>query len=266
MEVRFLGWAGLELHAGGTSLLVDAVADAASIPVIGEWAVGETVAPDGRFDGALVTHFHGDHADAPTLVAALREGAPVVCPEPGIGEGLETIAIAGAEQAFAQAPFEVRHTQPWETHELGAFTVTAVPAVDGVGEPQVSWVVEAGGVRILHGGDTMWHGHWWNIASRLGPIDCAFLPANGAVVDFLHRQPAARVPAAMTPEQAVEAAHALGARRLVPIHYGTFAHQRMYVEREDVPDAVAAAAAERGLEVGVLAVSQRTQVSAAAVV
>ncbi|HEV2062382.1 MAG TPA: hypothetical protein VGR12_05975, partial [Solirubrobacteraceae bacterium] len=89
MEVRYLGWAGLEVHADGTSLVIDPVADATAIPVIGEWAVGETVPPEGEFDGGLVTHLHGDHADAPSLAAALRDGAPVLCPERGTGEGLE---------------------------------------------------------------------------------------------------------------------------------------------------------------------------------
>jgi L-ascorbate metabolism protein UlaG (beta-lactamase superfamily) len=266
MQVRFLGWVGLELHAGDSSLVIDPLADPSAIPIIGEWAAGETVAPAGGADAGLVTHLHGDHGDAATLTFALRPGAPVVCPEPGIGEGLETIAIAGAEKEFAEAPFEVRRVRPWESHEFGAFTVTAVPAVDGTGDPQVSWVVEAEGVRVFHGGDTMWHGHWWNIATRLGPIDWAFLPANGVLVDFPHRQPATSVPAVLTPEQAVEAARALQARRLVPIHYGTFAHERMYVEREDVPAAVTAAAAGRGVQVGVMTAGETAQVSAAAAV
>ena len=55
---------------------------------------------------------------------------------------------------------------PWETEEIGPFTITAVPAVDGFGDPQVSWVIAAAGRRILHAGDTLFHGSWWLIAGR----------------------------------------------------------------------------------------------------
>jgi L-ascorbate metabolism protein UlaG (beta-lactamase superfamily) len=34
-------------------------------------------------------------------------------------------------------------------------TVTAVPAVDGFGDPQVSWVIDGGGRKIIHRGDTL---------------------------------------------------------------------------------------------------------------
>ena len=32
---------------------------------------------------------------------------------------------------------------PWETVDAGGFRCTALPAVDGLGGPQVSWAVEA---------------------------------------------------------------------------------------------------------------------------
>jgi hypothetical protein len=41
----------------------------------------------------------------------------------------------------------VRAARPFEPLLVGDFTVTAVPAVDGYGAPQVSWVVDGGGRR-----------------------------------------------------------------------------------------------------------------------
>jgi L-ascorbate metabolism protein UlaG (beta-lactamase superfamily) len=266
MDVRFLGWAGLEVRADGATLLVDLLGDPADWPYFREAAVGRTVAPSAQADAALVTHLHRDHADADALAAALPEGAPVLGPPAAEGEGLETIALAEAGAALDAGPFALRRMRPWETAEIGPFTVTALPAVDGTGDPQVSWAIEAGGARIVHGGDTMWHGWWWTIAARLGPIDCAFLPANGVVVDFPHRQPPVSVPVALTPEQAVEAARALGARRLVPIHFGTYFHERMYRERRDVAEAVVRAASERDVRVDLLDPGDVTQVRAAAAV
>jgi L-ascorbate metabolism protein UlaG (beta-lactamase superfamily) len=94
-------------------------------------------------------------------------------------------------------------------------------------------VISGGGRKLFHGGDTMWHGHWWSIAEQYGPFDAAFLPMNGAINRA--RKAAVDVPSTLTPEQAVAAAEVLRAGVLVPIHYGV--NSAVYVEH---PDAVAA--------------------------
>jgi L-ascorbate metabolism protein UlaG (beta-lactamase superfamily) len=94
---------------------------------------------------------------------------------------------------------------------------TPVPAEDGFGAEQVSWVIGWGGQRYFHGGDTQWHGKFDLIGAQFGPFDTAFLPINGARVQ---RDPMPETPAVLTPEQAIDAALLLGARRVVPIHYG----------------------------------------------
>ncbi|MDC6171433.1 MBL fold metallo-hydrolase, partial [Paucibacter sp. XJ19-41] len=137
----------------------------------------------------------------------------------------------------------------WEPQLLGDFTATAVPASDGFGDPQVSWVVSAGGRRIFHGGDTLWHGHWWRIGRQLGPFDAAFLPINGA--RFGWRQPISGQPGVLTPEQAVAAATVLGARRLIPIHYGV-SGMAEYVEVEDPLARLRAAAREKPVAIQAL--------------
>src|SRR3546814_19561889 len=78
----------------------------------------------------------------------------------------------------------------------------------------MSWVVSAGGRRIFHGGETLWHGHWWRIGRQFGPFDAAFLPVNGA--RFGLRKPVSGLPGVLTPKKAVAPANLLGARRLVP--------------------------------------------------
>jgi L-ascorbate metabolism protein UlaG (beta-lactamase superfamily) len=76
------------------------------------------------------------------------------------------------------------------------------------GHPQVLWVIEGGGKRIIHCGDTLWHGYWWNIGQAYGRFDLAFLPING------FRQVSGRyidsgVPMSLTSEQTVAAARIL---------------------------------------------------------
>lgn len=201
---------------------------------------------------ALVTHLHGDHTDVAAIARALAGGGPVLRPEEASGNGLETVATLHAETGLREAGLPTRVLEPWETAQIDEFTVTAVPAVDGFGDPQVSWVIEAGGRRIFHGGDTIFHGSWWLIAMRLGPLDAAFVPVNGAVCDFPHRQPPSPLAASMDPLQAATAVKVLGARVAVPVHYDAIHKPPVYSQVDDPPGAFGAAASRLGIESQIL--------------
>lgn len=253
MEIRRLGWAGLEVAAGGRSLVIDLLEDMSSMASF----VGEPLGPLPRPShpgamGALVTHLHGDHTDAPAVAGALGPDGIVLRPHAARGEGLETIATLGAETGLAEAGVATRVVEQWETIDLDPFRVTAVPAVDGFGDPQVSWVVEAGGRRIFHGGDTVFHGSWWLIAMRFGPFDAAFLPANGALCDFPHRQPPSPLVCTMDPTQAAAAAKLLRAEMAVPIHYDLIHRPPVYSQVDRPAQAFAEAAAEQGVAARVI--------------
>lgn len=255
LELRRLSCAGLEITSGDDVLLIDPLVELDAILrlVLAE-EEEPLVAPAAQGDacGVLVSHLHRDHADASAIRHALAPHGRLLGPPVGPDDSFAQTAIAGVEQELDDLGLTLEPTSPWTSVALGAFEVTAVPASDGTGDPQVSWVVAAGGRRILHGGDTLWHGAWWKIAARLGPIDVAFLPINGAVISFPWTQPAADAPASMTPEQAIEATRALCADRLVPTHYGLLYHADLYREREDPAPAAVAAGARRGVDVTVL--------------
>src|SRR5438552_2075193 len=87
----------------------------------------------------------------------------------------------------------------------------AAVVIDGLGDPQVSWLVEAEGQRALHLGDMIFHGYWWRMARRHGPFDVVLTPINGAVIDFPHLQPPSPLAAALEPEQAALAGDLLQA-------------------------------------------------------
>ena len=219
MQIRRLGWAGIELEHEGSRVVIDLFEDNSPLEAFTGPVHTDLPAPAPGVDAALVTHLHTDHADPGAIERALRAGGPVLRPHPATGDGLETIALLGAETALAERELELVPLREWESNRLGPFTITAVPAVDGFGDPQISWVVEAGGKRVFHGGDTIFHGYWWLIAMRCGPIDVALLPINGARCDFPHRQPPSPLAAVLEPEQAAAAAQVLGAGLAVPIHY-----------------------------------------------
>ena len=262
MNIRRLGWAGIELESAGHTAVIDAIDDLGQLAqIVGEPRTPLLAAREGA-SLALVTHLHRDHTDAAAIARALDPAAGVLLrPAPATGEFLEIAAMVPAENELAGADLaDVRVVEPWQTTTVGPFTATAVPAVDGFGDPQVSWIVEADGVTIFHGGDTTFHGSWWLTAMRHGPVDVAFLPCNGAVCDFPHRQPASPIPAAMTPEQAGVAASLLQAKLTVPIHYDAIDAPPVYA-----PVADAARAFERAATTPVRVVEAGGEVRAAPV-
>jgi len=147
--------------------------------------------------------------------------------------------------------------RPWQRCDVDGWTITALPAADGTGDPQLSWLVERGDAAVVHAGDTLNHGWWWRVAERAQrPIEMAFLPVNEARVRFPHRRPASPLPAVMGAREAVIATRLLRARRLVPIHYGAFDLAPFYVSDADALDHVRAAAAEHHVAVQTPALGQ----------
>lgn len=209
---------------------------------------------------ALVTHLHRDHTDVAAIQSVVGETGAVLRPAPFVATAEEAPFTESAEAELAASSLDVRVVSEWQRHAFPPFTVTAVPAVDGLGDPQVNWVVEADGKRVFHGGDTVFHGYWWLIARRAGPIDLAVLPINGAAVDTAHTQPSSPLPAVLTPEQAAQAGALLNAQVLVPMHFGV--HQPPeYVEERDAVNRFAASAGRLGMDVLTLAPGESADVT-----
>ncbi|MDX6669620.1 MAG: hypothetical protein QOK04_3000 [Solirubrobacteraceae bacterium] len=268
MRLTWLGWAGAELEADGATVVVDPLEDPGAVfAPLGERAAAtplpHVVPPAaGRAVAGLVTHLHRDHADAGALAAALAPGAPLLEPPAGGGDAFEELGLAQAEHELAAAGLERRRVGHWESVTVGPFTLTALPACDGVGDPQVAWLVDADGVRVLHLGDTMFHGYWWRMARRHGPFDAVLVPVNGAVVGFPHRRPASPLPVALDPDQAAIAGAILGARLAIPIHSEGYEIDGIYEPVADAAERFAAAAAARGVPVRILETGETIEISA----
>jgi L-ascorbate metabolism protein UlaG (beta-lactamase superfamily) len=246
MRIRWLGWAGAEIEAHGERVVVDPLQDAAAVFAwLGERAraipLPEVVPAQPSAIAGLLTHLHRDHADAAALATALGTGATVYEPVDYGGDTRERLAVVQADHELTAAGLARAAAEVWTGTRAGAFTLTALPAVDGTGDPQVSWLLEADGKRVLHLGDTLWHGWWWRIGERYGPPDVVLAPINGARLTFPHRRPASTLPGAMEPEQAALAAELLQADRLVPIHYGGYDLPGVYEPVGDPLERLAAA-------------------------
>jgi L-ascorbate metabolism protein UlaG (beta-lactamase superfamily) len=232
LRIQRLAWAGIRLQLPQATLFIDPLINAEA------WgaALADSLIPVGDAVGdtyVLITHAHPDHFDAKAVAQALSKGGALIYP-------------AGTNPLPVPQGARARPAALWEPQLLGDFTATAVPASDGYGDPQVSWVISGGGRRIFHGGDTLWHGAWWRIGRQFGPFDAAFLPINGA--QFGWRKPVSGQPGVLTPEQAMAAATILGARRLVPIHYGVSGLSE-YVEVEDPVGRLRRAARDSSLSI-----------------
>lgn len=269
MKVRWLGWAGVEIEVDGSTVVIDPLADlGATFAPFGDDArrakLPSVVAPQARGGAVagLVSHLHRDHADAGALLAALAPDSAVHEPVWPGGADVENLALAQANVELEREKLMRRAVDVWERLEVGPFELTALPAVDGLGDPQVSWLVEADGQRALHLGDTVFHGYWWRMARRHGPFDLVFAPINGAVVDFPHLQPPSALAAAMEPEQAALAGELLGARIVVPMHYDGFEIEPWYRPVSEAAERFAAAAAGRSYDARVLEPGESFEVAA----
>jgi L-ascorbate metabolism protein UlaG (beta-lactamase superfamily) len=233
MKIQRLSWAGIKIESGDTTVLVDAT----SRPEDGDLHLNVTTPTI----HALISHHHSDHFDSEAL-------GEVFQPKSTLTLHTDVLHWLG------------RHTLPIKTTQLfepnildsitGQVVAFAVPAADGLGHPQVSWVIDVAGQRIIHCGDTLWHGRWWKIARAYGPFDIAFMPINGAR-QILGMYSDSGFPMVMTPEQAVSAAKILGAKQVCPIHYGGHTPP-VYLEESDCEARFLQAAKEKQLEVKLL--------------
>lgn len=262
MRIRRLGWAGVEIEHEGETLVIDLLEEKA--PLGEALTLDQPLPPPsrpGEIDLALVSHLHGDHTDPGALRRALRPGATVFRPTAGKGPFAQEPSALQMEESLRSQGLHTEQVEEWESRTVGAFRVTAVPAVDALGDPQVSWVVEAGGVRVFHGGDTMFHGYWWGIRDFAGPIDVALLPINGPVLeDVPGHSPSSPVPAVLLPEQAAIVAHILGAQTAMAIHYG-LDRPPLYAQTPDAVGRFERSVREQGITPVVLGPGEEISVS-----
>lgn len=216
LTIQRLAWAGVRVTTSGVDLFIDATAWPPTSPPVPE------LLATGSRAFALATHHHPDHCDLAALARLLGTRGYLTVHE-------DTARLLSARDVSIQA---VRMHEPvLLSRGGGEFVARCVAAADGLGSPQVSWVVDGGGRRLIHCGDTAWHGGWWDVARAYGPFDIAFLPING------FRQTSGRFrnadqPMSLTPEQAARAASILGTRLAIPIHFGATPGDA-YVEEAD---------------------------------
>src|SRR3954469_23044726 len=153
LSITYLGWAGVLLEQGDNALFIDPQLVFRDRPARNVATAPIASKATSRF--ALVTHLHPDHFDPAALRQALSDDGNV-------------FAAASMAPSVAARGLPVTSLALWERFSAGGFDghdflVVPVPAADGFGDPQVSWVIRAAGRRLIHCGDTIWHGQWRTI-------------------------------------------------------------------------------------------------------
>jgi N-acyl-phosphatidylethanolamine-hydrolysing phospholipase D len=160
---------------------------------------------------AVVSHSHYDHLDRWTVRRLPRNTRWLV--PLGLGRYLR-----------AWGARDVRELDWWQAAEAGPWQLTCVPAQhwsNRLSHPRdatlwCGWVIAGGGRRTWFAGDTGWFGGIAELGRRIAPLDLALLPIGAYEPRWFMRYQH------MNPAEAVSAAQAVGARRMVGMHWGTF--------------------------------------------
>ncbi|KAB2879139.1 MBL fold metallo-hydrolase [bacterium] len=213
MKIQRLSWAGIKIECNKICILVDAVeyfnvaAKFMGSPREQIFKFSDSI----QADFVVLTHLHPDHYDPSIINKCLKKDGMVICHK--------SISPKIREDGFKrQIELELN-----ETFEFGSVSFIPVFASDGIGDPQVSWIIAHNDRKLIHCGDSIWHGKFWEIGRMYSPFDLALLPINGAVVHFEKiGYDFSPIPASMTPEQALAASKLLKTTYVIPIHYGMF--------------------------------------------
>ena len=211
-RLTWIGHASFLISFGGHHVLLDPVFSKRIATVVKRHCpAGLEPSQLPPLSAVLVSHCHYDHLDLPSI-RALAPAVPVVVPL-----GLASMLRGCGRERVIELDW-------WESIDLEDARVTLVPSRHwsrrGLFDTNRSlwggYVVETPTGSIYHAGDSAWFDGFATIGERFTNLLAALLPIGaydpGWFMEKHH----------LNPEQAGEAFLALGARHLVPMHWGTF--------------------------------------------
>jgi L-ascorbate metabolism protein UlaG (beta-lactamase superfamily) len=209
-RVTYLGHASLLIESGSETVITDPVFSDRIGGFFTKRTSPSAFRPEDLRSGAavLVSHGHHDHLDYPSLRR--------------VGLTHTVVVPWGLATSMRLRGFtDVRVLRHWEGLTLGRWRVTAVPSRHFGGRLPFIYTsghqgyVLSGPTCIYFAGDTGLNEAMFREIGRRFPIDLAILPIAGAVFRWFRRNH-------MDSPGALVAFRALGAKRMIPMHFETF--------------------------------------------
>jgi len=239
--VTWIGHATLLVQLDGVNILTDPIWSDHAGPL--GFGPRRLVPPGVRLEdlppihAVVISHDHYDHLDVHTVQQLVRLYHPTFFVPLGLRAWL-------AERGVR----EVVELDWWQRHTHRGLTFVATPAQHGSGRTLTdqnlrlwsSWAVLGRERRFFFAGDTGYTPGLAEIGKRLGPFDMAAIPIGGYSAYSAHH------PNHVSPEEGVQLFEDVRGRRLVPMHWGTFALNREPFR--EPPERLLAEALRRGLE------------------
>jgi N-acyl-phosphatidylethanolamine-hydrolysing phospholipase D len=218
-SVTWVGHATLLVRMGGVNFLTDPTWSPRAGPTRFTSAFrhldpGLEIADLPRIDFVVISHNHYDHLDLPTL-RRLATDHP---------EALFLVPLANGELLRDRGIDRVVELDWGGSYRIRGATIHCLPAHhwsrrglrDRGRALWSSWAVTTPNRRFYFAGDTGEFPGFQTIGEALGPFDLVAVPIGAYQPQAMMR------PFHLDPEQAVQAALSLSAKRIVGIHYGTF--------------------------------------------
>jgi L-ascorbate metabolism protein UlaG (beta-lactamase superfamily) len=206
--VTWLGHAGFLLHIGGKNILVDPLW-ALWLGPLKRFSHPSLAARDLPYiDLVLITHAHFDHLHLPSL-RTIAAGQPIIVPQ-GVGNVVKSCAFS-----------RIIEMDYWQSLRIAGLDITFTPTkhwgarfIHDTYRKFGGYLISDRHHTVFHCGDSSMFDGFQEIAKR-SPIDVALMPI-GAY------QPPSGRPVHMNPEEALAAFDMLGAKQMVPMHYGSY--------------------------------------------
>ena len=216
-RLTWLGHSSFLLRLGGRNILLDPFLSdyATSVPPFGPKRYTPPGLPAEKLPGIdllVISHNHYDHLDRATLeVLPNRDRIPVIVP-------LKLKAFI-SELGFR----DVTELDWHDTKKTGPITVTAIPAVHFSSRSlfdrnETLWTgysISDGNTKVYFSGDTGYHSIFKDLGRRYGPFDLGLVPIGA------YKRASNLKSTHTTPEEAVQLGRDLGAKTLVPMHWGS---------------------------------------------
>ena len=216
-RLTWLGHSSFLLRLGGRNILLDPFLSdyATSLPPFGPKRYtppGLPVEKLPEINLLIISHNHYDHLDQATLdVLPNKDRIPVIVP------------LKLKEYFFGLGFRDVTELDWHDSTKSGPITVTAIPAVHFSSRSlfdknETLWTgysISGGHTKIYFSGDTGYHTIFKDLGRQYGPFDLGIIPIGA------YKRASNLKSTHTTPEEAVRLGQDLGAKILVPMHWGT---------------------------------------------